>query len=734
MKHTELSREASLTSRRGFLTASGSATAFLLSVVASEEGILEGTPFNVSSQALADSGFSKKINPYIQIDDQNQVTVFVKHLEMGQGVFTGLPTLIAEELDYPWEKIKVEHAPSDPNLYYHLFFGKFQATGGSTSTANSYLQLRHAGAATRALFIQAAALKWKVDPAEITTRDGELIHTASQNQAPYSAFLKEASALTPPQNPVLKSRENFKYIGKKIPRKLTSEKLDGSLKYSLDQSLPGQLTAIIARPPQFGAMAKRVGQPKKMAGVKGVFIIPQGVVVLAKDFWTAKKVRDTLEIQWELPPASQMVDTEKLKTHYLDLVKKKGEMVRKEGGVDTQPVHSMESTFVFPYLAHAPMEPLNCIIHRKGSGAKQQVHYYSGVQSPTADHYNLAARLGMKPENIHIHILPAGGSFGRRASPSADLSTEAAEILKAAKGIKAPIRLVWTREDDIKGGMYRPFYVHKIRMGWDGDQNLSHWDHHIVGQSIMKGTSLEKMMVKNGIDQTSIEGASTLPYEIPNLNVELTTTTQNVPVLWWRSVGNSHNAYSTELMINEFARQTKQDPAKLRQKLLSKHPRLLNVLNLVLEKSNWFNEKTPENTAKGLAVHESFGSVVAQVATVRKKEGVYVVTQVHCAVDCGLAINPEVVRAQMEGGIGFGLGAFLAGEIHIQEGKVLESNFHDYKVLRMNQMPQIEVHIVASDNPPSGVGEPGVPPIAPAVASAILALEGRLVTQLPLNS
>lgn len=677
-------------------------------------------------------------NAFIRIAPDDTVTVIVKHLEMGQGVNTGLPTLVAEELDVPWEKIRVESAPADAKLYNNLLWGPMQGTGGSTAMANSFEQLRRAGATARAMLIAAAADNWKVDASTLVTRDGMVLHRASGRKANYGQLAEKAASMPQPAEVQLKSPKDFKYIGKQFKRTDSKAKANGSAQFASDLRLPGQLTALIARPPLFGAKLRRVHaeQAKATPGVRAVVEVPRGVAVIATDFWSAKKGRDALQVEWD-ETGAERVSTADQREQYLGLLKQPGKVARNEGDAAqalAQAAKKLEATFEFPYLAHAPMEPLNCVVRLKEGGCE----IWAGSQSQTGDQATAARILGLKPEQVQIHTMLAGGSFGRRANPTSDYIAEAVSVAKAASHLNAPIHLMWTREDDLRGGYYRPMFVHAISGGLDVQGNPVAWNQRLVGQSIAANTAFEGAMIKDGVDVTSVEGASNLAYAIPNLHVELHSPKLGVPVLWWRSVGHTHTAFSTEIFIDELAIAAGKDPYEFRHSLLAHQPRHKGVLELAAAKAGWGKPLAPKSgvrRGRGIAVHESFRSFVAEVAEVSvRPDGSFTVDRVVCAVDCGLAVNPDQVTAQMEGGIGFALSAALHSAITFKVGRVEQSNFNDYPQLRISGMPQVEVHIVPSQVAPSGVGEPGVPPLAPAVANALFAATGKRLRKLPFET
>jgi len=678
-------------------------------------------------------------NAFLRIGADNSVTVISKHLEMGQGTYTGLATMLAEELDADWAQVRVEGAPADAKRYNNLFWGPAQGTGGSTAMANSWEQMRKAGAAGRAMLVAAAAKRWQVPAAEIEVSQGVVRHAASKRSANFGALAEAAAQETVPSEVTLKKPESFRLIGKQARRKDTLEKTNGKAIFTQDVRLPGMLVAVVAHPPLFGAKVASFDATRARAvkGVVDVVQIPQGVAVLANDTWSAKKGRDALQVNWDESAAFKLGSDEIL-ARYKEMAKKPGVTARKDGDAAAalgKAAKVVKASYDFPFLAHAAMEPMNCVIRLSSDGCE----VWNGEQLHTGDQYALAQLFGLKPEQVNIHMLYAGGSFGRRACKDSDYVLEAAQIVKAIGG-KAPVKLVWLREDDMRAGYYRPLYHHALEAGLDADGNIVGWQHRLVGQSIITGSPFEKMMVKDGVDGTSVEGASNLPYAIPNLTVDLHTPTDiGVPVLWWRSVGSSHTAFSTEAFLDEVAAAAGKDPYELRMSLLKAHPRHAGVLKLAAEKAGWGSPlkagKAGERRGRGIAVHESFRSVVAQVAEVTvARDGSLKVDRVVCAVDCGTAINPDNIRSQVEGGIGFALSAVLHGEITLKDGKVEQGNFDGYAPLRINEMPAVEVHIVPSAAAPTGIGEPGVPPLAPAVANAIAAATGKYLHRLPLRS
>ena len=677
-------------------------------------------------------------NAFLRIGTDNSVTVMSKHLEMGQGTYTGLATILADELDADWQHVRVEGAAADAKRYNNTFWGPTQGTGGSTAMANSWDQMRQAGAAGRAMLVSAAAKRWQVGAADIVVRDSVVSHAASGRKASFGELALDAANETVPAELKLKDPKDFRLIGKQAKRKDSAAKTNGTAQFTQDVFLPGMLVAVVAHPPLFGATVKSFDATKAKAikGVVDVVQIPQGVAVLATDTWSAKKGRDALAVDWDDSKAFKLGSAEIL-ARYKEMARKPGLIAKQTGDTDKAfagAAKVVTAAFDFPYLAHAAMEPMNCVVRLNADGCE----VWNGEQFHTVDQGRVAALFGLKPEQVKINMLYAGGSFGRRACKDSDYVLEAAQIVKAING-RAPVKLVWLREDDMRAGYYRPLFHHTLEAALDGKGRLVGWRHRLVGQSIIAGSPFESMMIKDGVDHVSVEGASNLPYAIPNLRVDLHTPADiPVPVLWWRSVGSSHTAYSTEVFLDEVAAAMGKDPVALRLELLGEHPRHAGVLKLAAEKANWgtpLKAAAGERRGRGVAVHESFNSFVAQVAEVTvKKDGSLKVDRIVCAVDCGTAINPDNIRSQVEGAVGFALSAALSGEITLKEGRVEQGNFDGYPLLRIGDMPAVEVHIVPSTAAPTGIGEPGVPPLAPAVANAIAAATGKFLHRMPFNS
>lgn len=710
------SRAVPLT-RRDFLKASSAASGGL--VIAFQLG--GGSRFAEAQAAPT----PPNPNAFLKIAKDGSVTIQVKHLEFGQGVMTSLPMLVAEELGCDWTKVRSELAPAAP-AYAHTEFG-MQMTGGSSSVSNSWTQMRTVGAMARTMLVQAAATQWKVDPTKCRAENGWVLGPSGQKLA-YGALAEAANALKTPEKVALKAKKDFTIIGKPTKRIDAPGKVNGSAKFGLDltaKTIPNLHVALVKRGPQFGAKVKSF-DASKVNGIPGVTHVVQtsnGVAVVAKTFWAAKIGRDRLDVTWDLENASK-ADTAAAKKTYRELAKTAG-MPAKAGNVDAlkTAAKSIAAEYDFPLLAHAPMEPLNCTV----SVTKDSCEVWTGSQFQTVDHGTVAAVLGMKPEQVKLNTMIAGGGFGRRGEPTCAHIKEAVEI---AKDAKVPVKTMWTREDDIKGGFYRPQMVHSVSAGVDSSGKIAAWDHVIVGQSIIAGTMFEPFLVKNGIDATSVEGVADSPYDIPNFRVSLHSPKTGVPNLWWRSVGHTHTAFVMETMMDELAKAAGKDPVAFRREYLSKHPRVLNVLNVVAEKAGWSAAST-KGLGRGVAIHESFNSVCAQVADVSVVNGKIKVHRVVAVIDCGIVVNPLTVTAQVESAIAYGLSAALYGNITLKDGVVEQSNFHDYPVLRASEMPKIEVHFVESGDKPTGVGEPATPPIAPAVANAVFALTGKRLRELP---
>lgn len=665
-------------------------------------------------------------NAFLNILPDNTVKIILSHVEMGQGVWTTLPMLIAEELDCDWDKVTVEHAPPG-QPFVHTVYG-IQITGGSSSTWSEFERYRNAGATAKALLVAAAAQKLGVDAASLKTEKGFVI--AGDKRLSYGELTEAAGKMPPPANVQLKDKKDWQYLGKPTKRLDAKAKANGQASFGLDVYFPDMLTAVVAHSPVFGGTVRSFDATatKAIKGVRDVVKVPTGVAVIADHFWAAKKGRDVLKVEWNNGTNESFNSVSQFES-YKKLATTKGISAGKAGNVETAmpgAKKQLNATYEFPYLAHAPMEPLNCTVKLDGNSCE----IWTGTQLPMADQAIAAKILGFKPEQVKLNIQFLGGGFGRRATPTSDFVAEAVQVAKASGKF---IKLVWSREDDIRGGYYRPAFLHQVNIGIGDDGMPTAWKHSIVGQSIFQGTPFEGW-IKDGVDGTSVEGVNDSPYlaSIPNYNIDLHSPKGPVTVLWWRSVGHTHTAFVMETLIDELAHSAGKDPVEYRRSLL-KSKRHLDVLNLVAEKSGW-GTPLPAGRYRGIAVHESFASYVAQVAEISIEQGHLKVHRVVCAIDCGLAVNPEGVRAQMESGIIFGLTAVLYGEISLEKGRVKQRNFHDYKILRMNETPLMEVYIADSNEKMGGAGEPGVPPLAPAIANAIFAATGNRVRKLPLTA
>ncbi|QBF33672.1 xanthine dehydrogenase family protein molybdopterin-binding subunit [Thalassococcus sp. S3] len=715
------------TSRRAFLKSAAAAGAVLMVGVRPDGSLAAG------------SAEGAMLNPFVRIDADGSVTAIVKHFEKGQGPATGLSTLIAEEIGLRMDQIAYDFAPSDPSLYNNLMFGQFQGTGGSTAMANSYLQYRQAGAAAREMLIRSAAETWGMETDALRIEEG--VVTGAGQSAPLGDFVAAASQLESPAEPTLKDPSEFRLIGNPDVRRLDSEiKGNGAAQFAIDVFLPNQMIAMIKRPEQRGAVVSGFDDSaaQDIKGYIRAAVLPNqaGVAVYAEDTWAALQARDAIDVTWDLSSAE---------TRSSDEIE-----AEIRAALDAEPTYNVnqtdadatraaieaadqvvEQTFYFPLLAHAPMEPLNCTIEATEDGG---ILLHDGCQFPTGPHMALAQIFELPMEKVQIKTMLAGGSFGRRATPDADYQVEAGLAFIVTDRTR-PVKLVWSREDDLRSGYYRPAFGHKVRVGLDAHGDIVGWDHRIAGQSIMKGTAFEAFSVRDGVDHSSVEGAADTPYQIPGAHFGLTDTEKATSTLWWRAVGHTHTAYVMEVMMDMAATAAGQDPVAFRLKYLQgekDQERMAGVLQLAAEQANWGN--APEGRAQGVAVHKSFGSYVAEVVEIsgNPEEGVRI-EKVTCAVDCGLAVNPDVVKAQMEGGIGYGIGHVMRDRITLTDGAVDQYNFPDYEPLRIGDIAQIDVHIVPSAEPPTGVGEPGTPPAAPALANAIAAGGQLRVGSLPMD-
>jgi isoquinoline 1-oxidoreductase beta subunit len=702
--------------RRGFLAGAGLVIGFALVPKAFAAAVSQGV-------AAGGDGQLTELNAFVKIAPDDTVTILAKHIEFGQGPFTGLATLVADELDADWSQMRAVHSPADDKIYANLLFG-LQGTGGSSSIANSYEQFRTAGATARAMLVAAAASEWGVPAAEVTVEKGRMRHAASGKESGFGAFADKAATQTPPEKPTLKDPKDFKLIGQHLPRLDSLSKSTGKAVFTLDVLADDMLVAVVAHPAHFGAAVKSVddAEARKVAGVVDIQQVPQGVAVYAKDTYAALKGRAALKIDWDLAKAETR-SSSGLEAEFSKRFAEKGLEAESRGDVDgalkANDIVTLAADLVFPFLAHAPMEPLDAVFVPGDDGT---VELYSGAQFPAMDQSVATKILGVEPGKLRLNTQLAGGSFGRRAQFGSPYMQEAAAVF-AATDRKRPVKHLWTREDDIRGGYYRPMYMHRMKAAIDKDGKIVAWDQTIVGQSIMG---------KADLDETSVEGAANLPYRIGNLRVTAHNVALAIPPLWWRSVGHTHTGFAVETFLDELLEKVGKDPVEGRLAMLD-DPRHAGVLRKVAEIAGW-GGPVEEGRERGVALVKSFGTYVAQVVEVsRGADGAPKVHKVWCAVDCGVAINPDIIRAQMEGGVGYGLGAVLFDEVTLGEGgRIVQSNFHDYRSLRIHEMPDVEVAIIESTEKPTGVGEPGVPPLGPAVANAWRRLTGTPVRRLPI--
>lgn len=714
-------------SRRGFLKAAGAATG----------GLVLG--FTLPGAHRFARAADEKVyapNAFLRVAPDNTITVIINRLEFGQGVHTSLPMLIAEELDADWSQMRGELAPAG-EAYKDPAFG-IQITGGSGSIARGFTQYREIGARARAMLVAAAAEQWKVEPSQCSTAKG-MVLGPNGRKASYGSLAEAAMRQPVPATVVLKEPKQYRFIGKPMRRIDARAKSSGRQQFGIDFTPENALTVLVARPPVFGAKVTKFDAAAARA-VKGVVDVlevdldrgARGVAVFAKGYWPAKQGREALQAEWDTSAIEKVSSAQQLE-EFRKLAKAPGGAVARAADVSklgTAP-HKISAVYEFPYLAHAPMEPLNCVVDLKDNACT----IWAGTQSQTVDQQVAAGILGLKPEQVTINTMMAGGGFGRRAVLSSDWIGDTVRVAKAwrAAGRSGPVKLVWSREDDIRGGYYRPSYVHRADLGIDANGQIVAWDHKIVGQSIMAGTMFEQGMVKNGVDGSTIEGMGE-PYAVP-MNLAVEGVKQNVPVLWWRSVGSTHTAYVMETLIDEAAHIAKVDPVVYRKKLMGeKHARHRAALDLAVAKSGYGTRKLPKGRAWGVAVHESFGSVVAYVVEASVVDGVPRLHRAVAGVHCNQPVNPLSIEAQVQGAALMGLGMTLPGAaITLKDGVVEQQNFGDYVVARHHEMPQVEVHVVPSNDPPTGIGEPGLPPLAPAFANAVFRLTGKRLRKLPFD-
>jgi len=700
---------------------------FLRSTVTLGGGLVLGFQLRVTDCATASNSAAFRPNAYLRIAPDESITVIVARTELGQGVYTSLPMLVAEELEVDLGKVRIEPAPVDA-AYTNPIFG-MQMTGGSTSVVSSWEPLRRAGAAGREMLLEAAAQAWGVSSASCRAENGFIKRLDLPQKLSYGQLAERASHLALPESPQLKQPKHFKLIGNPRKRLDTPEKVSGAATFGIDVRVPGMLTAVVSRPPVLGGKVRSYTAENagKMPRVKAIVPIDSGIAVVAEGFWPAYQACKSLEIVWDDGPLREFSTTAQ-RERYAELIKQPGGVARKDGDAMAAiglAAIKIEASYELPYLAHATMEPISCVADCRAESCE----IWIGTQFQTLDRDAAAQASGLRPEKIKLHTMLVGGSFGRKAAPDGHIVREAVEISKA---VRAPVKVIWTREDDIRGGYYRPCYRDFLAGGIDVSGRPVGWLHRVVGQSMLLGTPFERY-VQTDRDADSLSGARDLPYEIPNILVEVHTPRTGPKVWAWRSVGNSHNGFVVESFLDELAHAAGKDPFEFRRVLLKEHPRHRAVLELAAEKAGW-GKTLPAGRGLGMALHQ-FDSIVAQIAEVSvTATGQIKVHRVVCAIDCGLVVHPDSVRAQMEGGIAFGLSAALYGEITFQRGRVQQNNFNDYPVLRIDAMPAVDVHIMPSTETPSGLGEAGVPPIAAAIANAVFAVTGKRIRRLPIRS
>jgi isoquinoline 1-oxidoreductase subunit beta len=716
--------------RRSFLRVSASAAG----------GLLVSLYFALPSAAQEGASPNPKAYPpdaFVQIKPDGKILITVNRLEFGQGVYTSLPMILADEMDADWSQVIAELAPA-ADVYKDPLFG-IQMVGGSGSIAHSFQQYRELGAKTRAMLVAAAADQWKVTPDQCRT-ESSVVRGPSGQLAKYAELAQAAARQPVPATVQLKDPSQFRLVGKRVRRLDSRPKCDGSIKFGLDLDLPGMKTAVVAHPPVFGGSVKTFDDKaaRSMEGVREVFEIPlvrgTAVAVVADKFWTAKQARDRLKIDWDLS-ALKPADSAQLFSEYKELAHAPGNVAVNRGNqkaMDTVAASNrIVAEYEFPYLAHAPMEPLNTTIRFDGDRAE----VWAGSQFQTVDQMAIAEVLGLKPEQVTFHTEMAGGGFGRRAVPDSHVQREAAAIAKRFRG--TPVKLVWSREDDVQGGYYRPMHVHRVEVGIGHDGMPAAWRHVIVGQSLVTGTPFAALLIKNGVDETAVEGTADTHYNIPNFHVSAHHPQVNVPVLWWRSVGHTHNGFVMETLVDELATRAKMDPIAYRLKLLSPDAKKLRAcLTLLEEKSATWRNSVPRNHAVGIACHESFETGVACAVEVSIEDQRPRIHRATITVDPGVAVNPLTIESQMQGGLGFGVTQLMAkGAITLKNGRVEQRNFDGYTPPYIKDAPvAVDVHIVPDTEKPSGCGEPPVPVIAPAVVNALAKLTGKRYRSLPLAS
>ncbi|HET9269906.1 MAG TPA: molybdopterin cofactor-binding domain-containing protein [Vicinamibacterales bacterium] len=698
---------------------------FLQTTAAAGGGLMLGGFVPGLSPAAEAAGVFEP-NVWLKITADGKARIMLSMLEMGQGVMTAMPMLLAEELDVDWNNVTTEWVGADAR-YGNPGFGGAQTTAGSNSTRGMWKILRQAGASARAMLISAAAKDWGVADSACSTDKGVVIHQASGRRATYASLVDKAAALPVPANAPMKDPKAFKLLGQDVPRLDIPSKVNGSAQFGADVKLPGLLVARVVRCPVFGGKVASFNADKAKAvpGVKHVVQVANGVAVVADGYWAASNGAKALQVTWDEGPLANLSSAEITK-RYADLASKPGVNARNDGNFDTafaSGAKKIERVFEAPYLAHACMEPMNCT----ASVTADRCDVYVSTQSQTSTQQAAMAASGLPQNKVFVHPMFMGGGFGRRGE--ADFVIDAVET---SKKVGAPVKVMWTREDDIQHDYYRPVTYVRMWAAVDAAGNPTAWMQRIVQSSLMKKLNPDSLKQMGGVDPISVEGASSLPYDIPNLRVEYTEADPGVPYGFWRSVGSSVNGYVTEAFIDEVATAAGKDPYEFRRTLLAKHPRQRAVLDMVAEKANW-KSPVPAGRGRGIAVHECFGSIIGLVSEVSVTNGVVRVHKNVCVVDCGWVVHPDTIKAQMEGGLAYGLAAALKGEITINKGRVVQNHFGDYQPLRHNEMPQTEVYIMPSVEAPGGIGEPSTAAMAGALANAVFAATGKRIYSLPMK-
>ena len=708
--------------------------AFFRVSAAAAGGVLVSMYFDLPPLAQEKAAITYPPDAFVHVRPDGRIVITINRCELGQGVATALSMILADEMDAAWSQVVAELAPA-ADIYKDPVYG-FQNTGGSATIANSFRQYRELGARTRAMLIATAADRWHVSPADCRAATS-IVHGPAGQLARYGELADDAARRAIPAKVALKTASEFRIIGKPTRRLDSRAKCDGSQKFGIDLQLPGMLIAVVARPPVFGGRVKAFDdhEARAVPGIRDVFEIPlvngSGIAVVADRFWTAKQARDRLKIDWDLS-GIEHADSSELSKRYKDLARTAGKVAVNTGDATALDRVAMENRIVaeyeFPYLAHTPMEPLNATVRFDGDRAEAWV----GSQFPTYDRAAVADVLALKPEQVDFHIEFAGGGFGRRQSFDSNVSREAAAIAKRMRG--TPVKLIWTREDDVQGGYYRPMFVHRVEAGIGDDGLPVAWRHVVVGQSYVIGSPFESFLVKNGVDFDAVTGTADMPYSVPNVNITVHHPKVNVPASQWRSIGSTHNAFVVETLIDELATHANADPIAYRLKLLKPEAqRLRAALALLEQKSGWRNNLPPGH-ALGIACNQYQGTAVATAAEVSVENKRARIHRVTVALHCGLAVNPLSIESQFQGGIIFGLTQIVAkGAITLKNGRVEQRNFDGFAPPYIGDAPvTIDVHIVPSDEAPTGAGEPPVPVIAPAAVNALFRLTGTRYRTLPL--